>query len=101
MASDSFLRLKGRTTYFRRKIPADLQTQLASSEICFRLGVIDRDSAIQLARRMVVKVDAFFVSARKDEMLSSQELSALLGVALADWRRSVQPVPVPLISTRD
>lgn len=101
MASDSFLRLKGRTTYFRRKIPADLQTQLASSEICFRLGVIDRDSAILLARRMVVKVDAFFVSARKDEMLTSQELSALLGVALADWARSVQPVPVPLISTRD
>lgn len=35
MASESFLRLKGRTSYFRRKIPADLQTQLASSEICF------------------------------------------------------------------
>ena len=101
MASDSFLRLKGRTTYFRRKIPADLQTQLASSEICFRLGVIDRDSAIQIARRMVVDVDAFFVSARKDNMLTSQELTTLLGAALADWRRIVQPVPIPLISTRD
>ncbi len=100
MASDSFLRLKGRTSYFRRKIPAALQSQLASSEICFRLGVIDRDSALHLGRRLAVAVDAFFVSARRDKMLSSHQLSAVLGSALQDWRSSILPVPVPLISTR-
>lgn len=100
MASDSFLRLKGRTTYFRRKVPGDLTSRLASTEICFRLGVIDRDSAVQLGRRLAVAVDAFFVSARRDKMLSSPDLTALLGAALADWRASVQPVPVPLLSTR-
>lgn len=100
MASDSFLRLKGRTSYFRRKIPTALQTQLASSEICFRLGVIDRDSALHLARRLAVAVDAFFVSARRDKMLSSHQLSAVLGSALQDWRSTILPVPEPLISTR-
>lgn len=101
MATDSFLRLKGRTSYFRRKIPAALQTQLASREICFRLGVIDRDSAVQLARRLAVEVDAFFVSARRNRMLSSEDLSTLLGTALAGWRKSIQAVPIPLVSTRD
>ena len=100
MASDSFLRLKGRTSYFRRKIPAPLQTQLASSEICFRLGVIDRDSALHLGRRLAVAVDAFFVSARRNEMLSSHQLTAVLGSALQEWRATIQPVPVPLVSTR-
>ena len=101
MASDSFLRLKGRTTFFRRKIPGDLMSRLASTEICFRLGVIDRDSAVQLGRRLAVAVDAFFVSARRDKMLSLPDLFAVLGAALADWRTSVQPVPVPLVSTRE
>lgn len=100
MASDSFLRLKGRTTYFRRKIPGDLMSRLASTEICFRLGVLNRDSSVQLGRRLAVAVDAFFVSARRDKMLSSPDLTALLGAALADWRASVQPVPIPLVSTR-
>jgi len=100
MASDSFLRLKGRTTYFRRKVPGDMLSRLASTEICFKLGVIDRDSAVQLGRRLAVAVDAFFVSARRDKMLSSPDLTALLGAALADWRASVQPVPIPLVSTR-
>lgn len=59
MASDSYLRLKGRTTYFRRKVPGDLMGRLASTEICFRLGVIDRDSSVQLGRRLAVVVDAF------------------------------------------
>jgi hypothetical protein len=75
MAFDSFLRLKGRTTYFRRKVPGDLLSRLASTEICFKLGVIDRDSAVQLGRRLAVAVDAFFVSARRDKMLSSPDLS--------------------------
>ncbi|WP_332702620.1 site-specific integrase [Devosia sp.] len=101
MPADSFLRLKGRTSYFRRKIPAALQTQLASSEICLRLGVIDRDSAVQLGRRLAVAVDAFFVSARRNKMLSSQHLTALLGSALQEWRATIQPVPVPLVSTRE
>lgn len=100
MATESFLRLKGRTTYFRRKIPADLMSRLASSEICFRLGVIDRDSAVRLARRLVVEVDAFFVSARRNAMLSSHDLSRLLGAALEDWRSAVQPTPVPLVKPR-
>ncbi|GLQ10092.1 hypothetical protein GCM10007913_20240 [Devosia yakushimensis] len=101
MATDSFLRLKGRTTYFRRKIPSELMSRLASTEICFRLGVIDRDSAVQLGRRLAVAVDAFYVSARRDKMLSSPDLTALLGAALADWRATVQPIPVPLVSTRE
>lgn len=100
MATETFLRLKGRTTYFRRKIPADLMSRLASSEICFRLGVIDRDSAVRLARRLVVEVDAFFVSARRNAMLSSHDLSRLLGAALEDWRAGVQPTPVPLVKPR-
>lgn len=100
MASDSFLRLKGRTTYFRRKVPVDLMIRLASTEICFRLGVIDRDSALQLGRRLAVAVDAFFVSARRDKMLSSQHLSAVLGSALQEWRSTILPVPMPLVSTR-
>ncbi|MEQ8447663.1 MAG: site-specific integrase [Pelagibacterium sp.] len=101
MASESFLRLKGRTSYFRRKIPADLQSQLASREICFRLGVIDRDSAMLLARRLAVDVDAFFMSARRNKMLSSQDLSTLLKTAQAGWRESIRAVPIPQVSTRD
>lgn len=93
MASDSFLRLKGRTSYFRRKIPAPLQTQLASSEICFRLGVIDRDSAVLLARRLAVDVDAFFVSARENKMLSSNDLNAVLTAGLRHWEAGIQAVP--------
>lgn len=101
MASDSFLRLKGRTSYFRRKIPLRLQTQLASSEICFKLGVIDRDSAVLLARRLAVDVDAFFVSARENSMLSSNDLSALLSAGLQGWRDNIQPVPMSVhVSTK-
>lgn len=101
MATDSFLRLKGRTTYFRRKVPGELMSRLASTEICFRLGVIDRDSAVHLGRRLAVAVDAFFVSARRNEMLSSQHLTALLGSALQEWRATIQPIPVPHVSTRE
>lgn len=101
MASDSFLRLKGRTTYFRRKVPGALMSRLASTEICFRLGVIDRDSAVHLGRRLAVAVDAFFVSARRNEMLSSQHLTAVLGAALQEWRATILPVPMPLVSTRE
>lgn len=101
MASSNFLRLKGRTTYFRRQIPAPLVSRLASTEICFRLGVIDRDSALLLGRRLAADVDAFFVSARRNEMLSSQDLTALLGAALEGWKAHVQAVPAPLVSARE
>lgn len=90
MALESYVRLKGRTSYFRRKIPAHLVIRLASTEICFKLGVIDRDSALHLGRRLAVAVDAFFVSARRNEMLSSHDLSAVLGAALQEWRATVQ-----------
>lgn len=100
MATDSFLRLKGRTSYFRRKIPLLLQTQLASSEICFRLGVMDRDSAVLLARRLAVDVDAFFVSARRNAMLSSQDLTTLLRAAMATWHDSPLASPFPLDAPR-
>jgi hypothetical protein len=101
MASDNFLRLKGCITYFRRKIPGDLVSRLASNEICFRLGVIDRDSAMKLGRRMAVAVDAFFVSARRDENAFITRANCAVGAAIKDWWASVQPVPLPLVSTRE
>jgi hypothetical protein len=56
---------------------------------------------VLLGRRLAVTVDAFFVSARRDKMLSSLDLSALLKVALDEWRASVLPVPLPLVSARE
>lgn len=101
MALESYIRLKGRTSYFRRKIPADLVIRLASTEICFKLGVIDRDSALAIGRRLAVEVDVFFVSARRNEMLSSSDLSRILAAALQDWQAVVAPVPHPLRKMRD
>ena len=100
MAAQSFLRLKGRTSYFRRKIPADLVGRLASSEICLKLGVVDRNLAIRLARRLATSVDAFFVAARGNPMLSSADLAEVLQSARAEWDVALAPLPSLVLSPR-
>ena len=66
-----FTRLKGRTSYFRRKLPARLRDRFARCEICVRLGVLDRESAGRLGRRLAV--DDFFLAPLDDAMLSEND----------------------------
>lgn len=64
MRTGHYTRLKGRVTYFRRKIPEFLQVRLESTEICYRLGVVSSKLAERLGRRLAVEVDMFFEDAR-------------------------------------
>lgn len=82
-----FTRLKGRTTYFRRKVPLILRSRLASSEICVRLGVVNRDSAERQARRLAVAVDEFFKDAATNTMLAADDLSRLISLTMTSWRQ--------------
>jgi integrase len=86
MRTGHYTRLKGRVTYFRRKVPEFLQERLASTEICYRLGVISSGLAERLGRRLAVEVDDFFQRAKIDPMLNSADLTKLVTVALAGWR---------------
>lgn len=86
MRTGHYTRLKGRVTYFRRKVPELLQERLASTEICYRLGVISSNLAERLGRRLAVEVDDFFERAKSDPMLKSADLTKLVQTALAGWR---------------
>jgi site-specific recombinase XerD len=86
MRTGHYTRLKGRVTYFRRKIPELLQERLASTEICYRLGVISSRLAERLGRRLAVEVDDFFERATIDPMLNSADLTKLVQTAIAAWR---------------
>lgn len=86
MRTGHYTRLKGRVTYFRRKIPDFLQEQLASTEICYRLGVISSSLAERLGRRLAVEIDDFFERAKTDPMLNDVVLTKLVETALAGWR---------------
>lgn len=86
MRTGHYTRLKGRVTYFRRKVPELLQERLASTEICYRLGVISSNLAERLGRRLAVEVDDFFERAKSDPMLKSADLTKLVETALAGWR---------------
>lgn len=86
MRSGHYTRLKGRTTYFRRKIPDSIRTRLASSEICVKLGVINRDSAERIGRRLAVAVDVFFCAAERNPMLDNMVLSRVITQTIADWK---------------
>jgi hypothetical protein len=81
-----YTRLKGRVTYFRRKVPNFLRARLASTEICYKLGVISSMLAERLGRRLAVEADAFFEHAKTNSMLTSADLTKLIEAALAGWR---------------
>jgi hypothetical protein len=109
MRTGHYTRLKGRVTYFRRKIPDLLQEQLASTEICYRLGVISSSVAERLGRRLAVEVDTFFDQAKTDAMLTSDDLTKLVQAALSGWReddaseaaREIQVYGRPLLDPRE
>lgn len=109
MRTGHYTRLKGRTTYFRRKIPDFLQEQLASTEICYRLGVISSSVAERLGRRLAVEVDTFFDQAKTNAMLTSDDLTKLVQAALSGWReddaseaaREIQAYGRPLLDPRE
>lgn len=56
MGVGSYLRLKGRASVFRRKVPEALRARLARTEICATLGIVSRDSAERGARQVAVAV---------------------------------------------
>ncbi|AKR55116.1 Integrase [Devosia sp. H5989] len=109
MRTGHYTRLKGRVTYFRRKVPELLQERLASTEICYRLGVISSKLAERLGRRLAVEVDDFFERAKSDPMLKSADLTKLVQTALAGWREDdaidaatdVQRYGRPLLDPRE
>lgn len=88
MGFGHFLRLRGRTSYFRRRIPQSLRPRLAQTEICATLGVVDKDSAERVARRLAVAVDVFFASAMRDMSLNSSDLNCVISTTIAAWRES-------------
>ena len=88
MSVGSYLRLKGRSSFFRRKVPDHLRVRLARTEICANLGVVNRESAERGARRVAVAVDAFFVSAWRDMSLTGADLSKVVASTIAAWRES-------------
>lgn len=87
MQSGHYTRLRGRTTVFRRKIPAHLRSQFESSEICLTLGVINSDSAKRLGRRLAVAVDALFDEAASTPM-NDADLKKVLAETLRGWQRT-------------
>lgn len=109
MRTGHYTRLKGRVTYFRRKVPEILQVRLASTEICYRLGVISSQLAERLGRTLAVEVDSFFERAKIDPMLKSADLTKLVQTALAEWReasnagdaKSVHSFGKPIANPRD
>src|SRR5690606_5030445 len=82
----SYVRLKGRTSVFRRKVPDALRPRLAVTEIYATLGVVDRDSAERCARRLAVVVDAFFVKASRNMNLTGADLSRVVTATIQSWR---------------
>ncbi len=88
MGFGHFLRLKGRTSFFRRRIPEGLRARLAQTEICATLGVVDKDSAERGARRLAVAVDVFFASAMRDMSLNSSDLTRVISTTIEAWRES-------------
>ncbi|RYD72696.1 MAG: hypothetical protein EOP84_22725, partial [Verrucomicrobiaceae bacterium] len=88
MRTGHYTRLKGRVTYFRRKIPEFLQVRLESTEICYRLGVVSSKLAERLGRRLAVEVDMFFEDARTNPMLNAADLTQLVETAILGWRET-------------
>jgi hypothetical protein len=88
MGVGSYLRLKGRASVFRRKVPDALRARLARTEICATLGIVSRDSAERGARQLAVAVDAFFSSAMRNMNLSSTDLSGVIASAIQTWREN-------------
>ena len=86
MGVGSYLRLKGRASVFRRKVPEALRARLARTEICATLGIVSRDSAERGARQVAVAVDAFFASALRDMTLNSADLSRVVAATIQAWR---------------
>nr|WP_314260704.1 hypothetical protein [uncultured Devosia sp.] len=109
MRTGHYTRLKGRVTYFRRKVPEFLQERLASTEICYRLGVISSSVAERLGRRLAVEVDTFFDQAKTDPMLDAASLTKLVETALVGWReddsseaaREITSYGRPLLTPKD
>lgn len=88
MGVGSYLRLKGRASVFRRKVPKGLRARLARTEICATLGIVSRDSAERGARQVAVAVDAFFDSAVRDMNLNSADLSRVVAATIQAWREN-------------
>ncbi len=90
--------LRGRVTYFRRKIPSDLRKRLASSEICIRIGVITTTDAEQIGRRLAVETDLFIENARVDPMLDEAALRQFVTATMSDWQINQERQTVQLQS---
>lgn len=88
MRGAHYTRLRGRITYFRRRLPAALAKKLASSEICIKIGVINRNDARRLGRRLAAETDSFFEDASTNAMLDTTALIRLVKQTIAQWRDS-------------
>ena len=88
MGVGSYLRLKGRASVFRRKVPEALRARLARTEIYATVGIVSRDSAERGARQAPVAVDAFFSGAMRNMNLSSTDLSGVVASAIQTWREN-------------
>lgn len=86
MSKRHYTYLRGRVTYFRRKIPLDLRKRLASSEICIRIGIIATSDAEQIGRRLAVETDLFIENARVDPMLDEAALRQFVTATISDWQ---------------
>ena len=86
MGVGSYLRLKGRSSVFRRKVPQCLRARLARTEICATLGVVGKESAERGARQVAVAVDNFFLRAVRDMSLTASDLSLVVAKAIETWR---------------
>ena len=86
MTSAHYTKLRGSITYFRRRTPASLREKLASSEICVKLGVINRNDARRLGRRLAAATDSFFEDASTNPMLDGTALIRLVKQTIEDWR---------------
>lgn len=87
MQAGHYTRLRGRTTVFRRKIPASLRSRFESSEICVTIGVVTSDSAKRLGRRLAVAVDAYFEQSASPSM-NDADLKRVLADILHNWQRT-------------
>ncbi len=86
MTGAHYTRLRGRVTYFRRRTPVALRKKLASSEICIRLGVINRNDAQRLGRRLAAATDSFFEDASMNPILDGTALIRLVEQTIKGWR---------------
>ena len=79
---ETYLRLKNRTTYFRRRVPPHLRSAIGAGEITLRIGVINRKQAIVIGHAITSQCSILFQKAELnliDGTMIQAELKRLIG----------------------